>query len=960
MRTPKKDSGKPEAPATPPSGVRQRGGSAGSAAGKSLVQLLTSRLSTKIRPSRTASEPVDGCSSPPVFVAGFLLLLMAAWCAAGSWGLLAPGLRQALASFLGLGGIFLLVVSWRQTGRQLTQAMLAAAAAGVLLAGWRFGGELAAFWSPAAALGVLALGFGSGRERLLLRAGTIALVAAGVYAVAIRISPFCWHMAQALSQWWSALAGRLSGVPFEAGASFVVPEVVVTVGVVGGVWLSGLGISAIGVAAWCLGLFALHSAYLTVLAGTPHWLASLPPPPPLPPLDTYTPPAWQWSEELRRLVPWNMPAVACGLSAGFLALTIWLSVLGEGASGKRGSKSSTPEGRPEFVNAEGIFIHIFRVLSGQRTGRSPRVSPLVWVAEGLILAAGVALVLPLTGVRQGLTVLAWRGGFLRMDIPESADELEMGSWGGLGLLLKSWGCRLELSEELTDEELKRADIVLVVHPDHPWPAERVDRLVGYVHDGGKLLFVGGYYFRDGPRMSQFDQILRPLGVSVPFQTVTFPGRSASDGITRGFHPAVLGSNRIVGEVPSGVGAPIKTGWSAQPVVWARWAWADTGSDGLLTGQAHWEVGERLGDLIVAAESSYGKGRIIVWGNPEIITDHNCYRHYPLLGRLLAHLADGTARPTSWWRMLLLVVAGLIVLTITAKSAAALSAEVVLLALIVLVGGMHITVAAQPDFVPDGRQHPQWNNVVAIDVGHFNHGSFEPWAPDGLGAFNLALLRCGFLPIGVERLTRGVLERCGILVSVAPQQPYRMGEEAAIEEFLKGGGIFVACVGADRSAASRSFLKRLGLDPGRYPVPAHVNEPEPEPMGCIHTFYRPGNVEYDAAVLFYAAWPVGCLPQEHLVRGKDNLPVVAFRPVGRGTFVLIGDSDFPLNTNLEFTREPVDGRTLNQAFWRWLLSWLTPQPDWLPPPAPERAKPDDAEKRQAPAEKQAIPPPGKIQ
>jgi len=176
----------------------------------------------------------------------------------------------------------------------------------------------------------------------------------------------------------------------------------------------------------------------------------------------------------------------------------------------------------------------------------------------------------------------------------------------------------------------------------------------------------------------------------------------------------------------------------------------------------------------------------------------------------------------------------------------------------------------------------------------------------------------------------------------------------VRKFLEEGGTFIALVGADRSAAVRPFLRQLGLDPGLFPVPVGVPDIEPEPMGCIHTFYRAGNVEYDSEVLFYAAWPIGCDPSEHLIRGKNNLPVAAIRPVGRGRVVLFGDSDFILNTNLEFTRQPVDGRQINQAFWRWFLSWLTPQPDWAPPPAPQRMpKPEsapDASPAQSPHEK----------
>jgi hypothetical protein len=39
----------------------------------------------------------------------------------------------------------------------------------------------------------------------------------------------------------------------------------------------------------------------------------------------------------------------------------------------------------------------------------------------------------------------------------------------------------------------------------------------------------------------------------------------------------------------------------------------------------------------------------------------------------------------------------------------------------------------------------------------------------------------------------------------------------------------------------------------------------------------------------------------------------------------------LNKNLEYVGgEPFDGRYENAHFWRWLISRLTPGPEWVPP------------------------------
>jgi hypothetical protein len=69
-----------------------------------------------------------------------------------------------------------------------------------------------------------------------------------------------------------------------------------------------------------------------------------------------------------------------------------------------------------------------------------------------------------------------------------------------------------------------------------------------------------------------------------------------------------------------------------------------------------------------------------------------------------------------------------------------------------------------------------------------------------------------------------------------------------------------------------------------------------------------------------------------VLGFEDLALVITRRFGKGHVVLIGDTAFAMNKNLEYVGgEPFNGRYDNAHFWRWLISALTDQEDWLPPP-----------------------------
>ena len=86
--------------------------------------------------------------------------------------------------------------------------------------------------------------------------------------------------------------------------------------------------------------------------------------------------------------------------------------------------------------------------------------------------------------------------------------------------------------------------------------------------------------------------------------------------------------------------------------------------------------------------------------------------------------------------------------------------------------------------------------------------------------------------------------------------------------------------------------------------------------------------------FDAAWPVesGQRETDILVRRRDERAVVIAQAVGRGTVVLIGDSRFALNKNLEYVGgQPFEYGHENAHFWRWLISRISGQKEWVPPP-----------------------------
>jgi hypothetical protein len=100
----------------------------------------------------------------------------------------------------------------------------------------------------------------------------------------------------------------------------------------------------------------------------------------------------------------------------------------------------------------------------------------------------------------------------------------------------------------------------------------------------------------------------------------------------------------------------------------------------------------------------------------------------------------------------------------------------------------------------------------------------------------------------------------------------------------------------------------------------------------------------AFVRFHAAWNVESTDKEARAiafgprdpKGPPDQPdptVILMRRIGRGKVVVVADSEFALNVNLEREGgQPFEGMRENADFWRWLLNDLNDQPPW-PPPKP---------------------------
>jgi len=855
------------------------------------------------------SPAIVAASAVAVVIAG----IVAAWFAAGSTGLLAHPLRHALTwAALAVAIIAAMPPPSRSLG---TWAILAG---GVILGLFMTASTLPAVNTLAVSVVLAAIaqvhrGL-TGRVALVAALATAAL---GVFRLACTAIPTVWLAADAIGWLFGRVAGWLLGVPLEVGATFGGIDFLVLMSALCAAWLVCTAPPR-RARALCAAsaILAGQFAYLAALAYSEKLLAVLPEVV-LPPLtDVNHVGLWSWSAALRSLIPWNVPLVAVLVQASIAAIMFrratWLPVVEPDP--EQLEKQRKKEEKEEVPGA---------VLAADMLGR---FGPLLLA---MLAPAVVALGLGQSDLK-GKTIVAYEKGYLNWLKPEY-DRQSNGVYGMLPLFVESLGGRFVKSPDLAEKDLAEADVLLLLHPDEPWPQETLDRVWQYVRRGGSLLVAAEPRVDEGSSHSSFNDVLQPTAMEVRYDTAVTRVGNWEQSYDVLAHPATAGIDDLRNRFGMLLGSSIRTRWPARPVLVGRWGWSDPGSDAANTGSAFYNAGELLGDLVLAAEQPLGQGRVFVLSDTSPLRNETLANAYPFTGRLLGYLANKPSTPQSGPRQLL----GLATLVALAALAAwRAAAWQVGLTSVALSASLACCTAAghwSGRVLPDGRAHKP-NNLAYIDSSHLEAYSSDLWTSHGVGGLTRTLMRQGFLPLFLPEMASEQLERAALVVSIAPAREFSGAERAAVRSFVSEGGTFLCMVGAQEAAASAPLLADFDIAVPHSPVGPAENVREPEPLGAFRQIFAQNGKE-NRYVQFYAGWPIECAAagaRNWIVwsDGKIDRPIVAGLSDRGGTVVAIGDTHFAINDNLESADNSIPD---NVRFWRWLLSRIVMgQQEWDPP------------------------------
>jgi hypothetical protein len=574
-------------------------------------------------------------------------------------------------------------------------------------------------------------------------------------------------------------------------------------------------------------------------------------------------------------VPWNLPVVA------LLIHTILMAVILCAAFRRR------PTGRQGEIEIalECATPH----LPFSSAGRLPRFAAAF---------ALVAVLLPLTtvysrlaGSYKGKKIVAYEKGFLNWLRPEYGNmvdnmnfgRLSVGMYGMVEPFVESLGMNFTRSKNLSAEDLKDADVLVLFYPNRRWSRSQVERIYEFVERGGSLLVAGEHTIHEARKKpgdivypgeeeptlepgddwigdeegNRVNDLMERFGMQIAFDSAEFAVGGWLQSYATVSHPTTAGLRDERNTFGAVVGASVDAPWPARPIILGRYGIGDLGDmskseTGSYMGDSRYNAGERLGDIVLAAEKRIGHGRVILFGDTSGFTNNLTVSGHPFTARLYAYLASESAgNPQAPWRQTigLLLLAAAIALVIVGRQPAgvlvlALGLGASLWTCTVLTARGNevlprgVEYAPPPDVTLHGDEagkasRPEYrgpNNLAYIDAAHHSAASDESLRPDGVMGLTYMLMRHNYLALSLPELTGEWLMdeperrdpnlgvnslKARLVLSVAPQRPYSSHEIDLLDEYVARGGRLILTIGADDAGPARRLLERFQLNVGLY-------------------------------------------------------------------------------------------------------------------------------------------------
>ncbi len=529
-------------------------------------------------------------------------------------------------------------------------------------------------------------------------------------------------------------------------------------------------------------------------------------------------------------------------------------------------------------------------------------------------------------------------GFVIPHFPEANQSFASDdgfSVGAIKLYLESMGGLVESLNQTNSRDmkdaLKDANILVLLNLKKGFSSSDLQSIRDFVKNGGGLLvfaehtsmFVPDQDFASG--RDYLSEVLNPTGIRINPDTADYIPDHWQYAASALPHPVTRDLDFDL--TTSSVGASLNLSGTARPLIIGRFAFSDKSN---LTMPGHlgdrlYERGEGLGDLVIAACDTYGKGKVLVFGDTSYIFNNELPFRYSLVYNsaswLVSRESDYAAYQCFASIFLLFAIAGYIfaVRTITGYRP-----MVSLLFLICLAFSVAFSLGLSSSINDSLVKAPQepLADVAWIDYTHLNQFNLENYRDDGVAGLTLNLFRNGFLPQIMQKDNDiSDIRKSSVAIIIAPNEHYTAKEASEIKEFVEAGGLLILCAGHKSADTMELILNSFGLRIRDLPLGSFPWIEETHATGG-QAVVSPENLRrYWHKPKFMEAYPVQAdgeyEPITWMRYNGVTYNLIIQKKVGRGNVILIGDSRFLLNENLEHLSQGVGKETREQYQLQWL-------------------------------------------
>lgn len=503
------------------------------------------------------------------------------------------------------------------------------------------------------------------------------------------------------------------------------------------------------------------------------------------------------------------------------------------------------------------------------------------------------------------------------------------SVGAIKLYLENAGCKVDALNSTDSRNLKEAldnaNVLMLLNLKKAFSPTDQETIQEFVRDGNSLLVFGEHtsMFTSNKDFSSgrdyLNDLLGPTGIQINPDTADYiPDHwlYAASAL-----PHAVTNDLDSDLTTSSVGASLNLSGTARPLIVGRYAFSDRfdqNQPGHL-GNRIYERGETLGDLVVAACDTYGDGKVLVFGDTSYIFNNELPFRFDLIYNSISWLMSREldyANFISWTSAIFLLA---IFAIAVGKHRPRITAQ--FLTCIALAVALSLVASASLNgHLISAPEHSE-ADLAWIDHTHLNQFNLENYQDDGIAGLTLNLFRNGFLPqvCQTEKCIQNIFRGAASII-IAPNKHYTAKEASMYREFVEDGGLLMISAGYKSADSLDLILRSFGLQIGDLPLGSFPWIEETHATGG-QSIVSAGNLkQYWHRPKFMEAYPVMAegeyKPIAWMRYNGNTYNLIIEKKVGKGRVILIGDSRFLLNENLEQLSRGTGKETRTQYQLQW--------------------------------------------